>query len=302
MAKDIINQILAGKFDAFMKNIPFQNLFSYNTLFILFIFITILLKPIAAGLTISAGGNGGIFAPSLFNGALTGLLTARIINTFLPEPINELNLVIAGMAGLLSGVVSAPLTGIFMIAEVSGGYSLFIPLMLVSAISFFTTRLFEPSSIYNKRLAELGKLNASKDEAILENINILEITEKGFIVFYPEQYIKEIKNIVGKTNSNIYIVLNHDETLAGALTFNDLKPVLFDYSLLEKSLVKDLMQTANIVLNTNDNLLKVKKVFEDYENEYYLPVQDEKEKFVGLVSKSQFLNKYKELVQEVIGE
>ena len=135
----VINQILNKEFDAYMRGIALQSNFGYDTIFLTFVLGTLLLKPIATALTVSAGGNGGIFAPSLFIGALCGLLFSRGMNLLGWTSINELNFVVAGMAGVLSGVLSAPLTGIFMIAEVAGGYTLLVPLMIVSAGSFFIT-------------------------------------------------------------------------------------------------------------------------------------------------------------------
>lgn len=297
----VINRILDGGFDEFMKNLPLQNYLSYNTIFVIFILTTLLLKPIAAGFTVGAGGNGGIFAPSLFIGALTGLLVGRIINIFTVEPINELNFVVAGMAGLISGVVSAPLTGIFMIAEVSGGYLLFVPLMISSALSYFTTRFFEPNSIYSKRLADMGKLNKNKDELLLESFSIRAILETDFITLLPDQTLRQLSEIVKKSKHNIYPVLNRNGSIAGSLTFDQLKPVLFKPELYDKIKVKDLMQGANIIMDIEDNLYTVQITFEKNDNNWFLPVQ-QNDKFIGLISHSGLLNKYKDIMQEAINE
>ncbi len=295
----VINQILAGNFDVFMQNLKLQTMVSYNTMFVLFVLLTILLKPIASGLTLSAGGNGGIFAPSLFNGALTGLLVGRLLNMWLPNPVNELNFVVAGMAGLLSGVVSAPLTGIFMIAEISGGYVLFIPLMIVSAISFFVTRLFEPNSIYSKRLADFDKLQQHQDEILLADMSVASILETDFITLKPDDLIAHVQNVVSSASHHIYPVINHDGSVAGSLTFNDLKPVWLNSELLNKVKVKDLMQSANDIINIGDSLLDVKHIFDNNEEIWYIPVQ-ENNIFCGLISKSAFLNAYKQLVQKLV--
>jgi len=297
----IINQIMDGNIDVYMQKLPLQKFIGYDLLFMLFIILTIILKPVASGLTIAAGGNGGIFAPSLFNGALTGLLFTRLILFLVNIQLPEINFVLAGMAGLLSGVVSAPLTGIFMIAEVSGGYNLLLPLMIVSSVSFFVTRFFEPNSIYNKKLAEIGKLNVDMDEIALNNSFVFEILETDAIILNPDQFVKEVINIIRKSSGNIYVVINADKSIAGLITFNDLKPVLFNN---QKSLtlkVKDLMQGANIILDYDDKLTVAKKEFENNEDLFYIPVQ-QNNAYAGLVSRNGFINKYKDLLKEVIAE
>jgi len=229
------------------------------------------------------------------------LLFTRLILFLVNIQLPEINFVLAGMAGLLSGVVSAPLTGIFMIAEVSGGYNLLLPLMIVSSVSFFVTRFFEPNSIYNKKLAEIGKLNVDMDEIALNNSFVFEILETDAIILNPDQFVKEVINIIRKSSGNIYVVINADKSIAGLITFNDLKPVLFNN---QKSLtlkVKDLMQGANIILDYDDKLTVAKKEFENNEDLFYITVQ-QNNAYAGLVSRNGFINKYKDLLKEVIAE
>jgi CIC family chloride channel protein len=294
----VINTILSGGIDTYMEKIAFQSSFSYNFLFISFLFLTLLLKPIAAGFTVSSGGNGGVFAPSLFNGAITGLLLSRIINLSGLSELNELNFVICGMAGVLSGVLSAPLTGIFMIAEVSGGYGMFIPLMIVSALSFFVTRFIEPNSIYTKRLASLGLLiQQNKEQEILSKFSIGSILETDFKSYYPDQSLREITEGLSDSKRNVFPIVTRNKRLVGILTLEDLKQVLFKPELYDKLKAKDLMQQVPAEANLDYSLEDVMKIFDGNQSLWNLPVTHHN-RYAGFVSKSTFLNKYKNLMQE----
>jgi CIC family chloride channel protein len=294
----VINTILSGGIDTYMEKIAFQSSFSYNFLFISFLFLTLLLKPIAAGFTVSSGGNGGVFAPSLFNGAITGLLLSRIINLSGLSELNELNFVICGMAGVLSGVLSAPLTGIFMIAEVSGGYGMFIPLMIVSALSFFVTRFIEPNSIYTKRLASLGLLiQQNKEQEILSKFSIGSILETDFKSYYPDQSLREITEGLSDSKRNVFPIVTRNKRLVGILTLEDLKQVLFKPELYDKLKAKDLMQQVPAEANLDYSLEDVMKIFDGNQSLWNLPATHHN-RYAGFVSKSTFLNKYKNLMQE----
>jgi CIC family chloride channel protein len=285
-----------------MEKIAFQSSFSYNFLFIGFLLLTLLFKPIAAAFTVSSGGNGGVFAPSLFSGAIIGLLFSRIINLSGFGELNELNFVVCGMAGVLSGVLSAPLTGIFMIAEVSGGYGMFVPLMIVSAVSFFVTRFIEPNSIYTKRLAALGLLgHQNKEEEILSKFSIRSILETDFKSYYPDQSLREITEGLQESRRNVYPIITRNKRLVGILTLDDLKQVIFKPELYDKIKAKDLMQQVPAEADLDYSLDEVMKIFDGNESLWNLPVTH-KGRYVGFVSKSSFLNKYKTLMQEQVNQ
>ncbi|MBC7381426.1 MAG: chloride channel protein [Bacteroidia bacterium] len=293
----VINQILAGKFDGFMQSIALQSSFGYDTVFLFFVLATLLLKPVAAAFTVSAGGNGGIFAPSLFIGALMGLFFSRSINLTGLASLNELNFVVAGMAGVLSGVLSAPLTAIFMIAEVAGGYTLFVPLMIVSAGSYFITRLIEPDSIYTKKLANQGLLNESPDATILKEFTIRAILETDFKTFYADDSLRHITQTITETKRTVFPVLKRNGNLIGILTLGDLKQVLFKPELYDRVKVKDLFLPNMLSVDIEYTLDKLLIFFEEHPDLYYVPVQ-KGEKYAGFVSRSAFLNKYKSLMHD----
>ncbi len=293
----VINQILAGKFDYYMHSIALQSNFGYHTVFLFFVLATLLLKPIAAAFTVSAGGNGGIFAPSLFIGALLGLFFSRIINISGLATVNELNFVVAGMAGVLSGVLSAPLTAIFMIAEVSGGYTLFVPLMIVSAGSYFITRLIEPDSIYTKKLAANKLSGINTDEELLKDFTLRAILECDFPTFFPDDSLRHITKTITETKRNVFPVIKRNGELAGILTLGDLKSVLFKPELYDRLKVRDLHQTNIVSVELESSLDTLIGFFEENPDMYYVPVQKD-EKYVGFVSRSTFLNKYKSLMQD----
>ncbi|MFY8021045.1 MAG: chloride channel protein [Bacteroidia bacterium] len=298
----VINTILAGEIDQYLEKIALQSTYSYDLLFVLLLLLTLLLKPIAAALTVSSGGNGGVFAPSLFNGAIIGLLFSRIINISGFSHLNELNFVICGMAGVLSGVLSAPLTGIFMIAEVSGGYGMFIPLMIVSAISFFVTRFIEPNSIYTKRLASLGLLvHQNKEKDILSQFSIRSILETDFKAYYPDQSLREITEGLKESRRNVYPIITRNKRLIGILTLDDLKQVIFKPELYDKVKAKDLMQQVPIEADINAPLDEVMAIFDNNQSLWNLPVTQHG-RYAGFVSKSTFLNKYKDLMQDQVNQ
>ncbi len=293
----VINQILNNKFDEFMRSISWQSNFGFNTVFLVFVLITILLKPVAAALTVSSGGNGGIFAPSLFIGALSGLFFSRIVNLLGFTEVNELNFVVAGMAGLLSGVLSAPLTGIFMIAEIAGGYTLLVPLMIVSAGSFFFTRLFEPNSIYTKRLVQSGLLHKTPEIELLKTVSAQSVLETNFPTLFTDETLRGVTQLVSSTRRNVFPVVKRNGKLVGIVSMGDLRHYLFKTDLYDRITVKELMHTDVVCVNQADSLHDVLQLLEENPGVFYLPVIHE-DKYVGCISKSVLLNKYKELMQE----
>ncbi|MFY8189348.1 MAG: chloride channel protein [Bacteroidia bacterium] len=293
----VINQILNGTFDGFMKDIALQSSFGYNVVFLSFVFITLLLKPIAAALTVSSGGNGGIFAPSLFIGALLGLLFSRLVNLSGLAELNELNFVVMGMAGVLSGVLSAPLTGIFMIAEAAGGYTLFVPLMIVSAGSFFVTRLIEPNSIYTKKLASNGLLQKAPELDVLDELSVRSILETDFPNFRPDDSLRRVTEVVSGTRRNVFPVVKRNGDFLGIVTMGHLRAYIFKQDLYDKVKVSEILVQDIITADIDDKLSDLMHQYEQYPEVFYIPVL-EQDKYVGFVSKSTFLNKYKVLMKE----
>jgi CIC family chloride channel protein len=262
---------------------------------LLFAGAIILVKVIASCVTVGAGGNGGMFAPSLFIGALTGFFFAQLINLLGIAQLTVPNFIVAGMAGALSGVIHAPLTAIFLIAEITGGYVLFIPLMMVSAISYFFTRYFEPYSIYTKRLAQRGHLiTADKDKNVLNKLKLKNLIETDFIPVRSSATLGELVNLIAHSRRNIFPVVDKEGRLRGIVLLDDIREIMFNQDLYDKTFVRDIMTQPPAKIKRDDNMHRVMEKFED-NNAWNLPVVEDG-KYIGFVSKSNIFTRYRELL------
>jgi len=242
--------------------------------------------------TIGAGGVGGIFAPSLFVGSSMGYLFARLLNSTGFVNISTTNFSLIGMAGLMAGVLHAPLTAIFMIAEITGGYELFIPLMLVAAISFQITRQIMPHSIYTTQLAQRGDLlTHNKDQAILTLMSINNVVEKDFKRVNSNMNLGELVKIVAKSRRNLFPVIDENDLLVGVLTLDDFRHLMFDQSLYENTMVSELMSPPPAYVQEGDNMSEVMKKFQST-GAWNLPVVKDG-KYLGFVSKSKLFSVYR---------
>jgi CIC family chloride channel protein len=248
-----------------------------------------LLKPIAAGITLNSGGDGGQFAPSFITGGYMGytiyLVLERIIPGFnLPMTV----FVLLGMSAVLSGVMHAPLTGIFLIAEITGGYSLLVPLMLVSAISFFTKFYFEKKPIHYHK-DETPVPQQQHEWAVLSRLDLMRMTDNDYHVFSPEQTLAEMVSVLAKSKRNFFPVVDDNKILQGIITLDDFRPVMFEVEKNQNLKAKDLMHLPSAHIDANDQLLSALEMF-DKSNYWNLPVLKEG-KFVGFISKSTLLDK-----------
>lgn len=265
----------------------------------LFILGVLLIKPVASALTVGAGGSGGIFAPSLFIGGLTGFLYAYLVNIVFGEgTISTSNFLLVGMCGVMSGVLQAPLTAIFLIAEITSGYTLFVPLMLVSALAFSSSSYFEKYSIYTKHLIEQGDLiQYDKDRQVLSLINLKKIIEKDLLTIKPDATLKELTDLVKISQRNIFPVVNDDGELVGIVTLDDIREKMFDDEARENLLVQTLMHNPPTQVTPQENMQSVMGKFE-LTGAWNLPVI-ENGKYIGFVSKSRIFNSYrKKLVRQ----
>jgi CIC family chloride channel protein len=255
------------------------------------------LKALDASVTIQSGGNGGNFAPSLFAGGFLVFFYAMVCQQMGLTDIPFTNLVIVGMAGVMAGVMYAPLTAIFLIAESSSGYDLFIPLMIVSTISFLMAKWFSPISPEIKELAKDGKIfTRAHDKNILLLLKMDDLIEKDVQTISIDATLREIIELVKAGGRNIIAVVNQDQLFEGIITLDDIRPVMFNPELYDKVTVKKLMQAAPAVVNLKDNINVVIKKF-DTAQAWNLPVIQDKQ-LVGFISKSTILNKYRSLLQE----
>ncbi|UGU17259.1 chloride channel protein [Sinomicrobium kalidii] len=294
---DVINNLIKGHPEKALTN-NFFNLSPDNVWTVILLLAGLMFfKVIASCLTFGAGGVGGIFAPTLFMGSIMGNCVAKIINVLgLGNPaVSESNFTLVGMAGLMAGVLHAPLTAIFLIAELTGGYELFIPLMITSAISFAITKYFISHSVYTMELARKGELiTHNKDQAILTLMDIGRVIEKNFIPVYPDMTLGDmVHNAVIKSNRNIFPVLNKkDDSLAGVILLDDIRPIMFDQSLYKEVKVSDVMHDPPAIIRLEkDNMTQVMKKFQD-SGAWNLPVVKDN-MYVGFISKSKLLTAYR---------
>lgn len=293
---DSVKLVANASLDTFSDNTNLFRLFGDNWGIIAFAGIIILAKPIAAGITIGGGGNGGNFAPSLFTGAYLGFFFSKLLNAtgWFKIPVGNFSLV--GMAGVLSGVMYCPLTAIFLIAEITNGYELFIPLMIVSSISFFIVKSYEPYSMEIKKLALEGQVFTHKKEKnILTSINLKEMLQDNYESIGAESKLKDLVEIIKKSEKNIFAVTDTKERFIGIVELNDIKQRLFRPEQFDKIPIRSLMKKPAAVLSISDSMHVVMEKF-DITQSWYLPVLDQEKKFIGFISKTKLFNKYREIL------
>ncbi len=298
---ETINRILRGNIVA-VVNDNFFNIVDANTLVIgLFLLGLILFKIIATSLTFGAGGIGGVFAPTLFTGSLTGSLFAFLMNHFFGYDLSLINFAMVGMAGLMSGVLLAPLTAIFLIAEITGGYELFIPLMIVASISFMITKRYIPHNIYAAQLAKKGELiTHDKNKNILMFLDINRIIETNFSVITSNMNLGEIVNTaVIQSKRNIFPVIKaKTKELAGIVLLDDIRSIMFDQDLYGEVRARDVMHAPPEIIDIDlDKMTDIMKKFQD-SSAWNLPVVKDGV-YIGFISKSKLLTAYRNKLIEV---
>jgi len=264
---------------------------------LIFLGLILIFKVVAMAVTNGSGGVGGIFAPSLFMGGVTGILYARIINLLPIDNIPEKNMALVGMAGVMAGVMHAPLTGIFLIAEFTGGYELFTPLIITATISYLTIMYFEPHSIYTKHLAARGELfTHHKDKSVLQMMDIKSHLETNFKTIDKESTLGELVKVIAKSERNIIPVIDNENNFYGVVFVNDIRNIMFNQELYENTKVANLMYMPDPVINPNESMEEVAHKFQET-GHYNLPVIDEG-KYVGFVSRARIFSTYRKLLKE----
>ncbi len=260
-----------------------------------FIGILALIKVFATTVTISAGGNGGNFAPSMFVGAHAGFFLARFLNLLQPGKLPESSFTMVGMAGILSGVMHAPLTAVFLIAEITGGYVLMIPLMIVSAVAFAIVKYFEPYSLDKKKLAQKGQLlTPNKDRTILRIMKMRHLIETEFQPVLPSATLGELVQVIANSKRNIFPVVDENQKLVGVLLLENVREIMFKTEKYDTLLTEMLMIQPPDIVQHDDTMATVMKKF-DATGAWNLPVL-EGEKYLGFVSKSSIFTKYRKLL------
>ena len=291
-----VKLVANGNFTYFADNTRLFSLLNTNWALVAFTAFIILLKPIAAAITIGGGGNGGNFAPSLFTGAYLGFFFSKLINNIPMIKIPEGNFSLVGMAGVLSGVMYCPLTAIFLIAEITNGYELFIPLMIVSSISFFIVKSYEPYSMETKKLALEGQIFTHKKERnILTSIILGDILQENYESIQPDKKLKDLIELIKRSEKNIFAVVDSKERFIGIIELNDIKQKLFQPDYYDKISIKSIMKKPAAILNAGQDMHTVMEKF-DVTQSWYLPVLGENKKFTGFISKTKLFNKYREIL------
>lgn len=293
---DSINALLTGDSTSLLDHTFLSGFRDTAWILCAYLVLIIFFKIFASAATNGAGGVGGIFAPSLFVGCLTGYAVAMLLG-FIGIDVPEENFALAGMSGLMSGVMHAPLTGIFLIAELTGGYNLFMTLMIVSTVSYITIMIFEPHSLYAMRLAQKGELlTHHKDKAVLTLLKMENVIETDLTVLYPKMTLGELVKIISRSNRNIFPVVNPEtEVLVGVLLLDEVRNIMFRPELYDRFTVGQLMISPPATIDYNLPMEKVMTIFEDT-GAWNLPVVDEQKRYIGYVSKSKIFNSYRHVL------
>ena len=294
---DTITELINGT----SENIILDNSLFYGhaRFLLLYMLLIILFKAFASTVTNCGGGCGGIFAPSLFLGCVTGYLFASVCNmSGWGVPVSDKNFALFGMAALMSGVFHAPLTGVFLIAELTGGYALFLPLMIVSVCSYLTVKVFDKNNIYAIRLAQRGELiTHHKDQAVLTILKVADVIEKDFMRVNPDMELGALTSVVAKTRRNIFPVVDAGNRLVGILYLDDIRHVMFRQELYHRFNVASLMREAPERLSIQEPMEAVMRKIEET-GAWNLPVEDVTGEYIGFISKSAIFTAYRKTLLE----
>lgn len=288
---DTINVLLNGNPDDLLNNSPF-----YGThLLLAFLGCIMLFKALATTVTTSAGGCGGLFAPSLFLGCITGFVFASLWNAWgLVTPMPATISCLLGMAAVMAAVMHAPLTSIFLIAEITGGYDLLVPLMLVTVISYITINIFERHSIYSMRLAQKGELvTHHKDQAILTLMNLDSVIDRYCMQIAPAMTLGNLVHLLAKEKENVFPVVDGSGNLRGLITLANIRKVLFRQELYSVFTAEQLMEPSPDIISITSPMSYVMEIFEKSGVEV-LPVIDENSRFVGIIHKTTLFEAYRQ--------
>jgi CIC family chloride channel protein len=268
---------------------------------LLYLMLILIFKVLAMSFTNGSGGVGGTFGPTLFMGGIAGFFIARLINISGIHNVPEANFVLVGMGGMMAAVMHAPLTAIFLIAEITGGYLLFMPLIVVSVTSFITIRCFESHSIYTRRLALTGELiTHNKDKAALSMLQIGNLVETDFTIVESNAKLGELIKIISNSKRNIFPVVDNGKII-GIVLLDDVRNIIFKPEKYESTYVKEFMKNPPAFVYVNELMESVVQKFEDT-GAWNLPVVDEQDNYMGFLSKSNIFSAYRKLLKEFSDE
>jgi len=294
---DSINNLILGNYSALLENSPLSGFQENLFLALLFLVAVVLVKAIAVTVTFGAGGVGGIFAPTLFMGAIVGFVFSTGINSSGLTELSVAHFTLVGMAALIAGNLLAPLTAIFLIAEITGGYDLFIPLMVTAAISYLTVRYFTKHSVYTMQLAKRGELlTHHKDQAVLTLMNLREEVERDFVSIDPYDTLGDLVKKVATSKRNLFPVVDEKGNFIGIVTLDDVRGIMFDKEKYDRIIVHELMSMAPEYISISDSMELVMEKFES-SGAWNLPVL-ENGHYTGFVSKSKLFSAYRNRLKD----
>jgi CIC family chloride channel protein len=294
---EALNDVLKGEGESIINQSIFKDFIENRYLFLLLLLLILFFKVIAMSATTGSGGVGGIFAPSLFMGGISGFFVARLINSLTSFKVSESNFSLVGMAGIMAGVMHSPLTAIFLIAEITGGYELLPPLIITATISYLTIMYFEPHSIYTKRLARRGELMTHhKDKAVLSMMKVVKLIETNFKPVHPDATLGDLVKIISNSSRNIFPVVEADGTFCGLLKLDDIREIMFRPEMYENTFVRNLMFTPELTVSPNESMEDVAQKFQK-SGKFNLAVLKDG-KYLGFVSRAQVFSAYRKLLKD----
>lgn len=300
---DTINLLLGGESAKWYTVLDNSFFYGKQHMLLIYLGLVVITKVFATVATNTGGGCGGIFAPGLFLGCITGFIFSHFYNslglgTYMPEQ----NFALFGMAGLMSGIIHAPLLGIFLIADLTGGYELLFPLMIVSTFSYLTIRIFQSHSIYGMRLARKGELlTHHKDRSILTLMNTENVIERDFVTVSPEMNLGHLTTAISRSSRNLFPVLNAEQRLVGIVSLDNIRQVMFRTELYQRFTVDNLMTDPPARVVATESMDAVMRKF-DETHAWNLPVEDEDGVYLGFVSRSKIFKEYRKVLVDYSDE
>jgi CIC family chloride channel protein len=296
-----INALIANDIEGALSDISFVSFSDSQIIALVLLLLLPFLKSLAASLTISSGGVGGIFAPTLFIGSSGGFVFGYLLELMGMGSARS-NFTLVGMAGAMAGILQAPLTAIFLIAEITGGYTLFLPLMITSVISFMVTRYFVPYSVYTRQLSEKGELiTHHKDKAVLTLMRLQNEIETNFSPIGPYDKLGDLVQVIATSSRNLFPVIGENNVFLGVVDLNDIRQIMFNKDKYETTVVHELMLPAPEYIHITDTMEAVMNKF-DQSGAWNLPVVSNSNEYIGFVSKSKLFSAYRSLLRDFYEE
>ena len=295
---DSINKIFVGDGADLLNNSVFFDWKSDPYILLLILICILFLKVVAMSITTSSGGVGGIFAPTLFMGAVGGYIVSLSLNTFFGLNLPHANFALVGMGALMTGVMHAPLLGIFLIAEITGGYQLLVPLIISATVAYVIATRLEPHSIYTKRLAEMGDLvTHHKDKAAMHYMNVKDLIETDFEILTPDLSLGQMTYYIARSKRDLFPVVDENGMLIGMIKLNDIRNLIFEEDLYEKITVRDLMYMPEFFISPNDSVEVVAEKFKSC-GRYNLAVINDG-KYIGFISRARVFSVYRDTMADL---